>query len=1734
MKFRHLTIYVMLFAMILTAVPAYSGSLSQKASPRIVGGDEAERGDWPWMTALIDSSASSPYSGFRCGGSLIHPRWVVTAAHCVNESWYFWEWELDPEDIDVVIGAHDLTTDAGQRIKVKRIISHPAYDSSAHDSDIALLELEEDAPYSSLPLVPKDTALAGKTATVIGWGRTDPDIYGASETLQQVSAPIVSNRTCQESYSEIDINITDNMVCAGYSEGGKSACYGDSGGPLIIPSGDSWQLAGVVSCGYGCAKPKYYTIYTRITQFIEFIQEYVSDLTITLPEHATEGAGALSNRGMLSLREASDSNLLVNLSSDRPSEISVPDLVTIPEGSTRAEFVITVLDDTLLDGTQRVTISAFDTNGNTASGTISVNDNENATLTISVPENVSEADSMLSEAGTVTISRTPDEDITVSLSSDDTTEISLPETVLIPAGQTSAKFDIRVIQDGEIDATQAVTIRAAVEGWGTGTGTIHVAHYQSDFFTEDFDWGDGNDLAYQTLTFTPDGSKDFYTVCREESLNFPTDPSGGTSLWLWDDDYEQISLSGAAVSLYGTEYSSFYVGSNGYITFSRGDTNAWESLSDHFEQPRISALFSDLNPDIGSANWKQQDDRVTVTWQDVPEYAYGGGTGANSFQIEMFFNGVIRITYLNISEKYGIAGLSEGFGMPAGFIESDLSSYSACGSALSLKLPGSIAEGSGILRGKGTVKINSDSETSIAVNLTSDDISELAVPSQVTIRKGQRSATFDLTIPDDSLLDGPQTVTVKASAPGYEDGTDKILITDNETAVLSLNIPESLSEGDGILSQAGTLTLSRPPDEDITVSLSSDDAGEITVPETVIIPAGQTSVSFDITVIQDGEDDGAQTVSIAASVPGWTSGTAAIEVAHYQPDFFTEEFDWYNDLAYQSLTFRPDASEDFYSVCREQVSDFFSEPSDGTPLELGNDDYCRITLSGGVAVSLYGTEYSSFYVGSNGYITFNRGDTENLGYLSNHFSQPRISGLFIDLSPAENTLTWEQQDDRAVITWLKTAGPAGTNSFQIEMFFSGVIRVTYLAMSSPYGIAGLSQGNGIPQSFFESDLSSYEDCGEPLYLEIPANAAEGDGILKGKGIVRIDTALDKNLSVNLISGDVSEVTVPNQVSIQAGQTDADFDMTVLDDTLLDGPQTATVTASASGYYEARDKIRISDNETAALKVSLPENIWEGDTLSGGGTVSLSRPPDNDISISLISDDTGEITVPETIVIPAGQTSASFDITAVQDEEADNTQVVKITASVEGWTSGTDTVDVLHRDVLKALYFFDDAAYFETDPVITALKNKEYTIKRAYSYSNFEMLTPDEEWDIMILINQGGPVASISEFLAYIAEGGKAIMADWSADAELGASFGVIYTGNKNAGPVTIKEPALADGVTNPLPLSDPGYRTWAVGMSSEETVAGTFPGGDAAVVIGNEGRTAALGFVNGTISDDAEAVRFYENLISMIDGSGSIQVVYESPDFFTESFDGDNDLEYKSLTFTPDGSEKFYRLCRDSIEAEAFPSDPVGGERLIPADDGYEQISLSDGKKILFYGTEYSSFYVGTSGYITFESGDSGEAESLARHFDRPRISGLFSNPFTNLISDGTLKWKQSDDSVLVTWQDMKTSADSDRNSFQIEIFFTTGAIRISYLDILSDTFIAGLSRGKGMPADFTESDLSSYISCNAGDADGNGVLDLKDAAIILKVLAGEAGGFSVGSDVNGDEKIGIEELIFVLKTLAD
>ena len=208
---------------------------------------------------------------------------------------------------------------------------------------------------------------------------------------------------------------------------------------------------------------------------------------------------------------------------------------------------------------------------------------------------------------------------------------------------------------------------------------------QVDYFTELFHFeypfdpcdSNCNDMANRTLTLMPDGSGSYYQACSSEATSFPVDPNGGTNIPLKDDDYVPIDLGGEQIDFYGTNYDTIYIGSNGYITFLSGDAGFLETFENHFDLPRISVLFDDLDPSVGGTiSWEQLDDRIVVTYENISEFSL---SNSNSFQVEMFYNGKIRITYLEIAAGDGIVGLSEGYGLPLYYVESDLSEHYVLG-----------------------------------------------------------------------------------------------------------------------------------------------------------------------------------------------------------------------------------------------------------------------------------------------------------------------------------------------------------------------------------------------------------------------------------------------------------------------------------------------------------------------------------------------------------------------------------------------------------------------------------------------------------------------------------------------------------------------------------------------------------------------------------------------------------------------------------------------------------------------------------------------------------------------------------------------------------------------------------------------------------------------------------------------------------------------------------------------
>jgi len=236
---------------------------------RIVGGIEAVRGAYPYQISLRRRG------GHICGGTIIDPTTVITAAHCLAN---------DPSDYSIVAGGYSVRNGpdcAEQRVSVQRLIKHKMYNDDTSENDIAILKLSKSLEFNRyvqpacLPK-PDYEYPAGENVIISGWGALASG-GGSPNILNVAFVPLITQEDCANKYKQFGYSITKDMVCAAFASGGVDTCQGDSGGPLVSGSTNATSgmtLVGVVSWGVGCARPGVPGVYARVTHFLKWIAEH--------------------------------------------------------------------------------------------------------------------------------------------------------------------------------------------------------------------------------------------------------------------------------------------------------------------------------------------------------------------------------------------------------------------------------------------------------------------------------------------------------------------------------------------------------------------------------------------------------------------------------------------------------------------------------------------------------------------------------------------------------------------------------------------------------------------------------------------------------------------------------------------------------------------------------------------------------------------------------------------------------------------------------------------------------------------------------------------------------------------------------------------------------------------------------------------------------------------------------------------------------------------------------------------------------------------------------------------------------------------------------------------------------------------------------------------------------------------------------------------------------------------
>ena len=771
---------------------------------------------------------------------------------------------------------------------------------------------------------------------------------------------------------------------------------------------------------------------------------YLSGLTnivVALPASVSEGATV---NGTLTLSKALSSSTLITLGSSDPGRVSLPASVTIPANQTSATFQLSISNDSALNGPESVTVTASGPGYLFKAGTavIAVNDDEVSGLSLAAPTSASEGSSF---SVTVTAGAAPLNNLQVSLSSN-STAVFVPPTVTIQASQTSVTFMAYAADDGLVGGDRAATITAHVQGWTDGTATVSILDSGTNISSDWTMFGNGpahtgyqattlGAVAYQpgwTMSYQPlsttlnqpaiSGGEVFITPSQYNTAAFLSglDASTGAELWRHSfassnsinpptaaggnvyvqkglgtgNDAQLFSLNAAngatnwtapfgaqsdryfAPTIYnnsiwidGGLYGGLYgfnatTGSQLFFNSSLEEYDQWTpAYYNGTLYTWIAGNFRAHNPQTGAILWT-----INVGWNwsgydmntapviDLGHayinastilYAIDLGTHTNIWSVSGSFTGtsatnlgtVFIISSGNVlafngttgalvgtyatgdtslygqpivtpdslivasaSKTYifnrqsftlkqtlpngGIASLASGVLYLAG-TDGVLHTYYPNGQTnIALTLPASVTEGNA--PATGSASLSKALPTDTVINLTASDSSRLLLPSSVTIPANQTSVSFQLSAVDDAILNGSENVTVTAKALSYvlRTATAIVAVNDNETAVLSLSAPATAVEGTTI---QATLGISSVSAVNVAVSLSSSDITALAVPASVTIPAGQTQVSFSISVVDNGLLDPTRPTTITAHVPGWTDGVAVIGVVDNGHDV---TFDW--------------------------------------------------------------------------------------------------------------------------------------------------------------------------------------------------------------------------------------------------------------------------------------------------------------------------------------------------------------------------------------------------------------------------------------------------------------------------------------------------------------------------------------------------------------------------------------------------------------------------------------------------------------------------------------------------------------------------------------------------------------------------------------------------------------------------------------------------------------------------
>ena len=1004
--------------------------------------------------------------------------------------------------------------------------------------------------------------------------------------------------------------------------------------------------------------------FSDATDNVNVLDDDVATLTLTIvADSISEGAGPAATTATVTRNTDTAGALVVNVASSDAGEATVPAMVTILAGETTSTpFNVNAVDDAVVDGTQSIVVTASAPGFVDGTDNLDVTDDDVPTLTLIIAaDSISEGDGAAATTATVVRNTDATNPLVVNLASSDTSEATVPATVTIAAGQmTSPAFNIAAVNDALADGTQTVTVTASATGLASGTDTVDVLD---------------DDTGALTLTIAADSfSEAAGAAATTATVSRNTDTTDALVVNLASDDTGEATVPATVTIAAGQTTSPAFpidavddglVDGSQTVTVKASATGLTDGTDtvvvtdDDIATLTLTIAADAISENAGAAATTATVSRNTATTgalvvnlasSDTSEATVpatvtiaAGQATSQPFDID-----AVDDSILDGTQTVDLTASAAGF--TSGTDSLDVTDNEVPTLTLTIAAK-SFSEGAGQAATTATVTRLGDTTDALVVSLLSSDTSEAELPVSVTIAAGETtSPAISIDAVDDSIVDGTQTVTMRARAAGFVDGTETLDVTDDDLATLTLDVAaDSISEAAGAGAATATVTRNTDTSGALVVDLASNDTSEAAVPASVTIPAGSASVMFAVDAVNDVIDDETQKVTITGSAAGFINGTDAVDVTD-------------DDI---TLTIKPLRDNTLY----EDETGALSNGAGDFLFSGTNNRGERRRAAVAFDLAAAGIPSSANIGMVDLQMTVSRSSSENNEDVALHRlavdwgeGASNAPGSEGNGAPAEtgdatwlhnffNTFQWANPGGDFEPTASATTS-VGTADSMATWTSAGMVADVAAWLAAPaanfgWVLVGNETANGTAKRFDSKDNANGSPPSLAIVYSLPPQflsvSIDAEGISESNGATTATvtrTQTDGPLTVDLVSSDPSEATIIASVTIPDGQATSDpVAITAANDDLLDGTQPVTMTATAPGYEPGRDVLNVFDDETTWVQVAagnlLIEDAAGGQTddqltIATDGSELIVRDPQNSITTDIAGasgQGTNELRVP---------------------------------------------------------------------------------------------------------------------------------------------------------------------------------------------------------------------------------------------------------------------------------------------------------------------------------------------------------------------------------------------------------------------------------------------------------------------------------------------------------------------------